>query len=289
MKAIRPIYDGVDDLDDLDRIDYIDMMACLFSIINESIEAMDNINEEARQMLKDMADKEILPIGVIKSDKGINDDMFVAEAEGEYDLYNGTGLDELIVMFEIIRWLKENQYEWDSAVTPKFKSIARALDICSEKKKSVTSAYSRDGYVLNVEPKAFHELKLMLPLHWATILLDWYPVLINGLDNKAMIEFGNLMIVCGEFKQEKNKCNLWKKAQLLLKDRITTLSYKTWIEPLVFQFIDEETSCVYLSWPEQPGLINHINDHYLTYIESAITECSNKQYRVVIKPKSQFI
>ena len=125
--------------------------------------------------------------------------MYVAEAE--YDLHNGTGFDELIVMFEIVRWLKENKYEWDSAVTPKFKCMAHVLGICSKEKKSMTSAYSRDDYVLNVEPKAFHELKLLLPLHWATILLDWYPVLINGHDNKAMVEFGNLMIVRDEAKQ----------------------------------------------------------------------------------------
>ncbi len=289
MKAIRPIYDGMDDLDERDWIECVDMMVCMFSRIHEGIDSMEDINAEQKEELRHKVDLEILPTGVTSSEKGINDDMYVAEAEDEYDLYNGTGFDELIVMFEITRWLKENLYEWDSAVTPKFKCIARALGICSEKKKPMISAYSRDDYVLNVEPKAFHELKLLLPLHWATILLDWYPVLINGLDNKEMIEFGNLMIVRDEAKQEMNKYDLWEKAQLLLKDRNTTLSYKTWIEPLAFQFIDEETACVYLSWPEQPGLINHINDHYLSYIESAITECGNKKYRIVIKPKSQFI
>ena len=285
MKAIRPIYDGIDDLDDLDRIDYIDMMACLFSIINESIEAMDNINEEARQMLKDMADKEILPIGVIKSDKGINDDLFVAEAEGEYDLYNGTGLDELIVLFEIIRWLKENLYEWESVITPKFKCTAYALGICPENNKFTVSPFSRDDYVLSVGSKAFHELKLLLPLHWATVLLDWYPVSINGIDNKEMLEFGNLMIVVSEDKQEMNKDKLWKNAQSLLKDRITALSYETWIEPLAYISINEEQETVYLSWPGNPKLINHINDHYITSIESAIAESSNKKYRVLIRAK----
>ena len=202
MKAIRPIYDGMDDLDERDWIEYVDMMVCMFSQIHEGIDSMEDINAEQKEVLRHKVGLEILPAGVTSSEKGISDDMYVAEAEDEYDLYNGTGFDELIVMFEIIRWLKENLYEWDSAVTPKFKYIACALGICSEKKKSTISAYSSDDYVLNVEPRAFHELKLMLPLHWATVLLDWYPVLINGLDNEAMIEFGNLMIVRSDDKQE---------------------------------------------------------------------------------------
>lgn len=208
MKAIRPIYDDMDDLDERDWIECVDMMVCMFSQIHEGIDSMEGIDAEQREELRHKVDLEILPAGVIITEKGINDDMYVAEAEDEYDSYNGTGFDELIVMFEIARWLNENQYEWDSAVTPKFKSIAHALGICSEKKNSVTSAYSRNNYVLNVEPKAFHELKLLLPLHWAAVLLDWYPVLINGLDNKAMIEFGNLMIVVNADKQEMNKDEL---------------------------------------------------------------------------------
>ena len=195
MKAIRPIYDGMDDLDNRDCIDYIDMMVCLFSKINESIDSMDDLNKEAKHVLKDMADEEILPDCLIKSGSGINEGIFAAEAETDYDLYNGTGLDELTVMFEITRWLKENLYEWSSFVTPKFKGIALALGICSEKNQPIVCDCSRDDYVLSVEPKAFHELKLLLPLHWATILLDWYPVSIKGMDKKEMIEFGNLMIV----------------------------------------------------------------------------------------------
>lgn len=203
MKAIRPIYDGMDDLDERDWIEGLDMMVCMFSQIHEGIDSMEGIDAEQKEELRHKVGLEILPAGVTCSEKGFNDDMYVAEAEDEYDFYNGTGFDELIVMFEITRWLKENHYEWDSSVTPKFKYIARALGICSEKKKFMISTNSRDDYVLNVEPKAFHELKLMLPLHWAVNLLDWYPVLINGIDNREMIEFGNLMIVCNERKNKK--------------------------------------------------------------------------------------
>lgn len=285
MKAIRPIYDGMDDLDERDWIDYIDMMVCMFSQIQEGIDSMEDISAEQKEELKHKVDLEILPTGVISTEKGINDDMFVAEAESGYDLYNGTGLDELIILFEIIRWLKENLYEWESVVTPKFKCTAYALGICSENHTSTVSAYSRDDYVLSVGPKAFHELKLLLPLHWATVLLDWYPVSINGIDNKEMLEFGNLMIVVSEDIQEMDKDELWKNAQSLLKDSITALSYETWIEPLSYISLNEEEEKVYLSWPGNPKLINHINDHYITSIESAIAEYSNKKYRVVISAK----
>jgi len=201
MKAIRPIYDGLDDLDNLESIDHVDMMVCLFSQINDSINSMEDIDEEQKEVLRHMTDLEILPDGVISSEKGINDDMLVERAEDEFDSYRGTGLDELIVMFELTRWLEENDYEWDLILTAKYQYIARALGIFSDRGNYIIGAYEKDDYILNVERKAFHELKLMLPHHWATDFLDWYPVLIKGIDNKEMIEFGNVLIVCTEEKK----------------------------------------------------------------------------------------
>lgn len=196
MKAIRPVYDGIDDLDDLDEIDHVGMMACLFTQINEGINSMTDIDEEQKKTLRHMADSEMLPPGVICTEKGINDDMYIPDAPEEFGSYRGTEFDELIVMFELVRWLEECSYEWSAVVTSRYQHIARAAGIFSDRGNCTLGAYDRNDYVLNVEPKAFHELKLMLPLHWATILLDWYPVLINGIDNKKMIELGNLMIVC---------------------------------------------------------------------------------------------
>ena len=201
MKAIRPIYDGLDDLDNLESIDYVDMMVCLFSQMYYGIDSMTGIDKEQRETLRHLADSELLPQGVISTERGINDDMYVPEAEEEFDSYRGTEFDELIVMFEITRWLEENGYEWDSVVTARYQYIARAVGIFSDRGNYKVGAYERDDYVLNVERKAFHELKMMLPHHWATILLDWYPVLIKGIDNKEMIEFGNMMIVSTEKKK----------------------------------------------------------------------------------------
>ena len=203
MKAIRPIYDGLDDLDELEAIDDVAMMACLFTQINEGIDAMEGLDQEKRETLKHLTDLEILPQGVISTDRGINDDMYVPVAEKEFESFVGTEFDELIVMFEIVRWLEECRYEWDSVVTARYQYIARAVGIFTDRGNYTVGAYERDEYVLNVERRAFHELNLMLRHHWATILLDWYPVLINGIDNREMIEFGNLMIVCNERKNKK--------------------------------------------------------------------------------------
>lgn len=198
MKAIRPIYDGIDDLDMLDEIDSVGMMACLFTQINDGINSMLDIDEEQRIVLRNQVDSEILPPEVICTEKGINDDMYIPDATDEFESYRGTEFDELIVMFEIVRWLEECGYEWSSVVTSRYQHIARATGIFSDRGNYTVGAYAADDYVMNVESKAFRELTLLLPLHWATILLDWYPVKINGIDNKEMIEFGNLMIVCKE-------------------------------------------------------------------------------------------
>lgn len=200
MKAIRPVYDGLDDLDNLDEIDYVGMMVCLFTQINEGINSMADVDEEQRNTLRHLADSELLPPGVICTEKGINDDLYVPDAAEEYKSYKGTEFDELIVMFEIVRWLEECGYKWDSVVTARYQYIARAVGIFTDRGNYTVGAYERDDYVLNVERRALHELNLLLRLHWATILLDWYPVLITGIDNKEMIEFGNLMIVLDETK-----------------------------------------------------------------------------------------
>lgn len=171
------------------------MMACLFTQINEGIDAMKGLDQEKRETLRDLAKSELLPPGVICTEKGINDDLYVPGAAEEFKSYRGTEFDELTVMFEIVRWLEECGYEWDSVVTARYQYIARAVGIFTDRGNYTVGAYERDDYVLNVERRAFHELNLMLRHHWATILLDWYPVTINGIDNKEIIEFGNLMIV----------------------------------------------------------------------------------------------
>jgi hypothetical protein len=194
MKAIRPIFDNLDDLDDLEYIDGIDMMACLFSHIRESIANMEVIDEAQRQHFRRMTDLEIIGTRMVFEDMYIDDDIH--DPGDEFPVHKGTEFNEIIIMFEIVLWLKECGYEWNSSVNAKYRYIAEVLGIISEDSAHLIDAGKTEGYVLNIENRAFQELKLMLPLHWATILLDWYPISILGIDGEEAMVFGNLVIVC---------------------------------------------------------------------------------------------
>ena len=85
---------------------------------------------------------------------------------------------------------------------------------------------------------------------------------------------------------DKNK--IWGTTLSFLKDNNTPLSYNTWLAPLSIHHIEEEAGIVYLSWPENPKLITHINDHYLPQIEKAINDSSDRKMRVVIKSDKEY-
>ena len=85
---------------------------------------------------------------------------------------------------------------------------------------------------------------------------------------------------------EKNK--IWGTTLNYLKANTTNLSYDTWISPLSIHHIEEETGIIYLSWPNQGKLINHINDHYLNQIENAINSSLDKPFRVVIRQEKEY-
>ena len=85
---------------------------------------------------------------------------------------------------------------------------------------------------------------------------------------------------------DKNK--IWGTTLNYLKANTTKLSYDTWISPLSIHHIEEETGIIYLSWPNQGKLINHINDHYLNQIENAINSSLDKPFRVVIRQEKEY-
>ena len=76
---------------------------------------------------------------------------------------------------------------------------------------------------------------------------------------------------------------MWGATLNYLKDTNTDLSYNTWLAPLNIHHIEEDAGIIYLAWPNEPKLINHINEHYLTQIEKAINSSTDRKYRVVIK------
>lgn len=85
---------------------------------------------------------------------------------------------------------------------------------------------------------------------------------------------------------DKNK--IWGTILNSLKEKNTNLSYTTWIAPLNINSIEEDSGVIYLAWPNQAQLINHINDHYLTQIETAVNNCMEKEYRVIIKQEKDY-
>lgn len=81
---------------------------------------------------------------------------------------------------------------------------------------------------------------------------------------------------------------MWGATLNYLKDTNTDLSYNTWLAPLNIHHIEEDAGIVYLAWPNQAKLINHINEHYLTQIEKAVNSSTDKKYRVVIKQEKEY-
>ncbi|MBQ6388038.1 MAG: chromosomal replication initiator protein DnaA [Mogibacterium sp.] len=85
---------------------------------------------------------------------------------------------------------------------------------------------------------------------------------------------------------DKNK--IWGTSLSFLKANTTNLSYSTWISPLYIHHIEEEAGIIYLAWPNQAALINHVNDHYLNQIENAINSSQDRHFKVVIKQEKEY-
>ena len=85
---------------------------------------------------------------------------------------------------------------------------------------------------------------------------------------------------------DKNK--IWGTVLGALKDNTTNLSYNTWISPLYIHHIEEDSGVIYLAWPNDAKLVNHLNDHYLPQIENQVNNCMEKEYRVVIKQEKEY-
>ena len=85
---------------------------------------------------------------------------------------------------------------------------------------------------------------------------------------------------------DKNK--IWGTTLNYLKANTTELSYNTWISPLYIHHIEEEAGIIYLAWPNQSKLVNHLNEHYLNQIKNALNSSLDKPYRVVIRQEKEY-
>ena len=195
MNAIRPIYDGKDDLEYRSEVDAIDLMVCLFSETNERIKAMEDITEVERNKIEELVNLETLPQSNFMLRNRIDEVFPVPEFDEDGDFHRGTEFDELIVLFEITRWMEECGYEWSAVVPWKYKYTSMSLGIISAEDADDIVSEEANEYFICTEDRAFQELKLLLPHHWAKILLDWDPVIINNIGHEELVQFGNLTIV----------------------------------------------------------------------------------------------
>ena len=92
----------------------------------------------------------------------------------------------------------------------------------------------------------------------------------------------------GERRVTLDKNKIWGTILNSLKDSTTNLSYTTWIAPLYIHHIEEDSGIIYLAWPNQANLVNHINDHYLNQIQKEVNKCMDKKYRVVVKQEKEY-
>ena len=88
--------------------------------------------------------------------------------------------------------------------------------------------------------------------------------------------------------KELDKNKIWGTTLNYLKANTTDLSYNTWISPLYIHHIEEDAGIIYLAWPDQAKLVNHLNDHYLNLIENAINSSLDRHFRVVIKQEKEY-
>lgn len=66
------------------------------------------------------------------------------------------------------------------------------------------------------------------------------------------------------------------------------ISFSTFVEPLYVHHIDEETGVIFLAWPGNEQIIQHVKNRYLELIESAVNENSEEKLHVVIKAEKEF-
>ena len=189
MKAIRPIFDELDDLDGRTEIDSVDILVCMFSLQNIHIASM-NLSDEEKHHLQDKISDEYLQPEVKENTLTINGKAYFPDPETiPFDSSYSHFSDSLSVLFEIRRWLCESGYKSKITVNKFFRYNAYALGITDDLIAEENAIASPAKYIIYVENNAFRELNLLLPIHWANILLDWQPYIDGG-----KIEFGDITI-----------------------------------------------------------------------------------------------
>lgn len=83
------------------------------------------------------------------------------------------------------------------------------------------------------------------------------------------------------------KYSFWEDALEYLRDNLMQVSYQTFIEPLYVHHTEEDEGVVYLAWPQNDKLIDHVKNRYKDSIETAVNLTLDEKVRVVIKTERE--
>ena len=86
------------------------------------------------------------------------------------------------------------------------------------------------------------------------------------------------------FEEDRNWGRIWEDTCRVLRDGLGQISYKTWIEPITIHHVDNRNGILYLSWSNDERLLEHVEDHYLDKIETAVTMFVPEIEKIVILP-----
>lgn len=84
-----------------------------------------------------------------------------------------------------------------------------------------------------------------------------------------------------------NYQEIWSKVLLLVKENITSISYKTWFKPISIRQIENNVRIVYLQ-ANDDFVIKILEDRYLPLIEQSFKSVMNEDYRVIIKNSEEY-
>lgn len=80
---------------------------------------------------------------------------------------------------------------------------------------------------------------------------------------------------------------IWNKVLTLIKENTTSISYKTWFEPIKIRQIDNSLKIVYLQ-SDNSFIIQILEERYLQLIETSFKNVTDEDYRVVIKRNDEY-
>ena len=86
-----------------------------------------------------------------------------------------------------------------------------------------------------------------------------------------------------------NNYDKWEEVKRILKTRTAEVIYKTFIEPLQFYGEDDYYHVIFITWPEQPKMINYIDFQYQGIIEQVVKSMWGMDYIARIIPAKEYI